>query len=221
MLCKADLNTGDIVPDDFAKKLEEHYRDYYDMDGNLIEGRQENLDAFFYFVDRILSSVNAEFTKFGPDKRKRRRTAFLRQVFTPSDEAFGLLLVENYESRWRAQAADGQIKGEWRKEKKYQAKYTSSNHGLKNVTWDEAGIESYNKKLEMIVGLRAGEGCTILEQKLQDRFRDAGDQHTHDVESDSDDDRRKSGEGGKRKTVEAYLDLGLIDIGLVGMMESV
>lgn len=92
---------------------------------------------------------------------------------------------------------------------------------MKNVTWDDAGIESYNVKLDMIEALRKGPTCSILEQKLQDRFRDVMEQQGHDVDSDSEDDGKKEGSGGERRSVVARLDLGLIDPGLIGMMEEV
>ena len=94
---------------------------------------KKNFEAFKYFVDRILPSVNAEFTKFGCKKTVRRKRNTIREVFLVSDEAYGLLMIENYEGWWRKQYENPGKKKEWRTDKEYQAKYTSSNNGLQEI----------------------------------------------------------------------------------------
>ena len=70
----------------------------------------------------ILSSVNAQYTKYGQDRMKNCRSLPLSSVFTVSDEAFALILIKNYEKRWRMQATGGKCQKEWRKDPNYQTK---------------------------------------------------------------------------------------------------
>ena len=84
--------TGDLkndrVPQDFSKLLLEKYREYRES--------EDHKRAFQYFATRILPAVNAGITnKY--DKRKYKET--LSSCFSYTDEAFGLLLLVNYEDR--------------------------------------------------------------------------------------------------------------------------
>ena len=81
------------VPEDFETKLLEHYRNYLDGSGNVIPERQENFQAFLYFIDRILPSVNYEINNY---KAIAKKTKLPRHCFTTTDKAFGLVAVENY-----------------------------------------------------------------------------------------------------------------------------
>ena len=85
------------MQEDFEEKLMEHYRNYLDGSGNLIPERSENFRAFLYFIDRILPSVNYEINNY---KAVAKKTKLLRDCFTTSDEAFGLVIVENYTRSW-------------------------------------------------------------------------------------------------------------------------
>eukprot|EP00980_Cylindrotheca_fusiformis_P024318 scaffold11728_cov71-Cylindrotheca_fusiformis.AAC.1 len=85
----ADLKQGK-VPEGFSyKTLKDGYRDYIIEDDDSEETQEKKkagLVAFHYFVDRILASVNADQTKFGPEKHKRRVELLLSDAFTVSDE---------------------------------------------------------------------------------------------------------------------------------------
>ena len=95
------MNSGDWragrVPDNLVEKLNENYRDYLDGNGTLIPEREENFKAFVYFVDRILTSVNAKVNDYSPRIRKK---ALLKSVYSVSDEAFALITLENYCTCW-------------------------------------------------------------------------------------------------------------------------
>ena len=58
------------VPDDFLDDLLDHYRDYLDANGNLIPERERNFNAFVYFIDRILPSVNFTVNEYGNVTKK-------------------------------------------------------------------------------------------------------------------------------------------------------
>ena len=74
----------------------ENYRDYFDKDGSLIPGREGNYEAFVYFVDRILTSVNSRVNDYSP---KVRKAVELSKVFTVTNKAFALITLENYYDR--------------------------------------------------------------------------------------------------------------------------
>jgi hypothetical protein len=79
------------VPQNFSTLLLEKYRIY----GNSLTHK----NAFRYFATRILPAVNASHTRFD----KRKYTKVLSQCFNYTDEAFGILMVANYEERWTTQ----------------------------------------------------------------------------------------------------------------------
>ncbi|CAJ1946203.1 unnamed protein product [Cylindrotheca closterium] len=92
-----------------------------------------------------------------------------------SDKAFDLMLLENYESRWRKQHEDpksARLRGKEHAaiSKEFKAKFTSSDNGLKlkSSGWSQQGIESYNKKLSSIGKLRRQSriGAALEEYKL-------------------------------------------------------
>jgi len=139
------------VPEDFSKFLLEKYRDY---------GNSENhKNAFRYFATRILPAVNASLTKF--DKRKYKES--LSQCFSYTDEAFGILLVVNYENRWQSQhEAEVRLPGTKSKERSKEwddARYTSAFEGARRgVSWTRAGLVKFNELSEMVKAQRGAEG---------------------------------------------------------------
>jgi hypothetical protein len=134
------------------------YRDYLTKDGTkVLQARKRQYQSFHYLVKRIMPSINCTHTKF--DVRKQEET--VSNIFTASDEAFALVLLENYESRWRKQHKDpksARLRGKEHAaaSKEFKAKFTSSDDGLKlkSSGWSPQGIESYNEKLSAIGKLR-------------------------------------------------------------------
>ncbi|CAJ1946159.1 unnamed protein product [Cylindrotheca closterium] len=99
----------------------------------------------------------------------------ISNIFTVSNEAFALVLLENYESRWRKQHEDpksARLRGKEHAaiSKEFKAKFISSDDGLKlkSSGWSRQGIESYNKKLSSIGRLRrqSRTGAALEEYKL-------------------------------------------------------
>lgn len=147
MLTADDLKT-ETVPEQFSKLLLETYRNYGDS--------ERHRSAFRYFATRILPAVNASHTKFD----KRKFTDPLSEVFTYTDEAFGLLLVVNYEDRWISQhAAALGNPGATRRDilaKWVDARYTSATEGSRRgVSWTKEGLLKFNELSEMVKRQRA------------------------------------------------------------------
>ena len=113
-----------------------------DSDGKLREDRRKHFEAFVYFVDRMLPSVNAEKNKYRGGDRK---VAALKEVFTASDEAFALLMVDNYWERWT-----NLYSGEPDDKELTKAKYTSSDAGRCEMGYSVVGIEKYNELIAMV-----------------------------------------------------------------------
>jgi len=142
MFATGDLN-GDRVPESFSKLLLERYRDYGDSEGHK--------NAFRYFATRILPAVNASQTRF--DKRKFSES--LSECFSYTDEAFGILLVVNYEARWRSQhnSVVRNPSGTRRQQAETweDGKYTSTTEGSRRgVSWQGQGLMKFNELSELV-----------------------------------------------------------------------
>ena len=162
--------TGDLkkdrVPEDFRNLLLEKYREYGKS--------KEHERAFRYFATRILPAVNAGITKF--DKRRYKET--LSSCFSYTDEAFGLLLLVNYEDRWRSQhEAEQLLPGGTNKERSQRwedARYTSTTEGARRgSSWPREGLVKFNQLSAMVKNQRekAMETEEDVEEDLMDWCR--------------------------------------------------
>jgi len=143
ILCAAgDLKAG-RVPENFSTLLLEKYRNYEDS--------EDRMNAFRYFATRILPAVNTGLTRFD----KRKYTESLSDCFSYTDEAFGLLLVVNYESRWRSQH-DAVVENPTGTKKQQSetwkdGQYTSTTEGSRRgVSWQGQGLMKFNELSAMV-----------------------------------------------------------------------
>jgi hypothetical protein len=159
------------VPPNFAVLILEKYRDF----GSSIPHRE----AFLYFTNRVLPSVNASITKF--ERLKYQKT--ISECFSYTDEAFALLMVVNYEARWTSQYEA--IAGYPAESRKIRAKrwkdvrYTSSTEGCRRgQSWTRKGLLKFNSLCEMVKTQRAKEetGSTV-ENYLRTWCRDQAGMH--------------------------------------------
>ena len=170
------------VPEDFETKLLEHYRNYLDGSGNVIPERQENFQAFLYFIDRILPSVNYEINNY---KAIAKKTKLLRHCFTTTDEAFGLVVVENYSRSWIRQLEakevsrrarqglqvlpEGEVSlpGDW-----FHARWTGSHLGNTSSGWSKEGVDRFTSLSHEINRLRADNSTgEQLEKHVRDHWK--------------------------------------------------
>jgi DNA primase len=131
------------VPESFSRLLLERYRDYGDS--------EEHKNSFRYFATRILPAVNASQTKF--DKRKYSET--LSDCFSYTDEAFGILLVMNYEARWQSQHTAIVVNPSGTKQEQSEmwkdGRYTSTTEGSRRgVSWQGQGLVKFNELSQMV-----------------------------------------------------------------------
>ena len=87
---KDDLHEGIVVPDDFSKNSFNRYWVY-----DLSKKGKARKGAFYYFVERILIVVNVRVTKF----KKQKSNVKISEMFSVSDEAFVVTMIENYKER--------------------------------------------------------------------------------------------------------------------------
>ena len=169
------------MPDNFLVNLISGYRDYLDGNGQVRKDREASFEAFVYFLDRMLPSVN---TKANPYHGPQRKTMGFGEVFTVNDEAFALVMVENYVEQWkllvenkrkceerssidRSKTRPGEESGDDEEDDdegmnvrhdRFRAKYTSSNRGTCNSCgWSTEGIERFNEFASEIGKKRASE----------------------------------------------------------------
>jgi hypothetical protein len=137
-----DLN-GNRAPESFSKLLLERCRDCGDS--------EDHKNAFLHFATRILPAVNASQTRF--DKRKCSES--LSECFSCTDEAFGILLVVNYEARWRSQhtPAARNPSGTRRQQSELweDGKHASATErSRRGVSWQGQGLMKFNELSEIV-----------------------------------------------------------------------
>ena len=163
----------DRVPQDFSKLLLEKYREY--------GGSEDHKKILQYFASRILLEVNAGITKY--DKRKYNEA--LSSCFSYTDEAFRLLLLVNYENRWRSQhEAEQVLLGGTSKERSQRwedARYTSATEEVwRGSSWPRDRLVKFNELSATVKGQREAaieteEDTNMVEEDLMDWCRTEDD----------------------------------------------
>ena len=145
-----------VLPPSLGVLLDSNYRDYLDDGGTVKEDRKEQYECFVWFTQNVLSSVNYEVTS---RKRKEAESKgsqdYITKAYSPTDEAYAIMLVLNYEKRWRNQVIyptkDRKLLN---RDEKYTTKYTSSTKGFCKLSWAGDGVEEYNKWVTRVIKLR-------------------------------------------------------------------
>lgn len=149
------------MPKDLYEGLESSYRE-----------KGHNDKHFRYFIGRVMPAVNANITRYN----RRKGKDLLSEIFTVSDEAYALTLLDNYEERWRRQSETE--KSDWNKEGFPKPKYTDCKSGRKAQTWSKEGMETYNKWCHKIKEMRTKDESGLdLEEALRDEHSKAKGKH--------------------------------------------
>ena len=103
-----------------------------------------------------MKSVNCKLTKkLAKQAEEDGVENFVSTVYTASDEAFAVLMVVNYEQRWRNHFKDGKVdKEDLETDPKYATKYTSGRRGNTILTWSKEGCDLFNDLQKKIATLR-------------------------------------------------------------------
>lgn len=106
---------------------------------------KSDFPEYEYFITHLLSRVRPSKTKF----KKLKENKMVSECFTPSDEAFALIVLDNELHVWDAQV-EKKGKGTTEKQKgsslRIEKKYTDGNSGKKIATcgWKIVGLKKYN-----------------------------------------------------------------------------
>ena len=122
------------IPDNFPQDL------FIDLDNDSNSSYRrygdEVNESFYYFVNRILSAINASVTNF----HNRKTIQLISQIYTVSDEALGLILLENEYHVWLEQSKPKDKQNE----NNLKRKYVSCKSGKKNSWASEGKYRFYN-----------------------------------------------------------------------------
>ena len=122
--------------------LNDTYRKYLNTDGTIIQGREENYNAFTWFVESVLKAINHDFTN-GEMKKilEEGHPDFISKV--------------NNESRSRACVLHPtKDKEKLANDEMYAARFSSSKRGFSKLPWTKEGILMYNEWMKKIKLLR-------------------------------------------------------------------
>ena len=138
------------------KVLHPQYRAYSDADNS----------EFYYFVTRILSSVNARNNDFNGNKRGTEN--LLSEIFSVEDEAFALLMLYNELHVWESglkKKKDGSVKME-------QKRFCDAKSG-RRIGWALEGKVLFYKLCAEIKDLRRNpQTGELFEKQMRERFRE-------------------------------------------------
>ena len=147
---------GPVLPPNLGEVLSgDTLRNYTCEDGELVGERVAAYENYKWFVNNILFCIN-----FGLTERLSKQVKevgyfdFISKVYSTSDEAFAILMVLNYEDRWRNQILHPADRKQQKEDPMYACKWTSSDTGFCKLTWKSEGIDKYNELLEKVDKLR-------------------------------------------------------------------
>ena len=132
--------------------------------------------AFFWFFGTYLECVCGK-RQWGAKKlhelvsKARDKDRGQKRVVTKSDEAFALVLFENYIDKWKLQRqpvpVDGANADNAGKKQRMKGKYTGTKNGLcKYGGWSVQGIDRFNDLREIVKQDRACEQAETMEKEL-------------------------------------------------------
>ena len=127
---------------------------------------------FIWFVSVFLSRIQPLRTKFGEKCTEK----LVSDIYTVSDEAYGLLVLYNYKEVWDKQQElkNGGARGKALRQK---SKYIDSESGCK-AAWGRSGINTYNELCKYVEKRRSE--SKRFEKKVLDYFTSKG--RTSDLE---------------------------------------
>jgi len=114
--------------------------------------KDPNNECVKWFVENILSSVNTCVTGYKNNKSKKR----LSEIFSPTDEAFALLIIENELERWNAHQKKGEKENEKDKNvKQIKKKFVDGASGKKGTgAWSKAGMRQFSILCKQVKEIR-------------------------------------------------------------------
>jgi hypothetical protein len=156
-------------------------------------------DEFYYFVTRILTAINPNKSKFNHHKSNTP----ISEIFSVTDEAFGLLIILNEHDVWTKQAEIQRTGGGGGKLPKLKKKFCDGRSG-DSKGWYDVGHSVFHELCRTIDRLRKSEKGKELELLMMKRFaEETGDIRKH---------MRSDGGNTTESNVEYYETEGLTAI---------
>ena len=135
--------------------LSEEYRRY----GEVVN------DDFDYFISRILPAVNPSKSKFN----ERKGRTLIGEMFSVTDEAFGLMIIYNEHHVWEEQEEAKRRGIELSRSNRKRKRFCDGKSGNKQG-WMEAGRNIFNKLCKELKTRR--DQTKDLEENIMSRFAD-------------------------------------------------
>ena len=132
------------------------------------EYRKFGKEEFEYFLIHLLSRTQPKRTKYNKNTRPIKS---ISECFTPSDEAFALLVLDNELHVWEQQLQLERDGKKTIKEMRLGKKYTKGYTNRRGATcgWSRDGMTYYNKLRTEIRKIR--QETVVAEQKYMEKFR--------------------------------------------------
>ena len=139
---------------------------YIDAENNTLTKYRKydsaNNECFYYFVTRILAAVNVSNTNFN----NRKTTELISQIFSVTDEALALLILENELHVWKEQRKPQNEQNT----NNLKRNYVNGQSG-KHKSWSKEGKKRFHTLCIHIKELRLhSEFGNKLEQDMKERF---------------------------------------------------
>jgi len=117
-----------------------------------LRDNQEGHDAYCYYLYHFLPYIVGKHKW----RKEFNRSAVFDNLYTASDEAFGLLVLENNWDRWKWEAERTKEEIEAQKEDRPDVKYTTGKGGAarKHQGWNGKGLRRYNELGELVTNDR-------------------------------------------------------------------
>ena len=133
--------------------------------------RKFGKEEFEYFIVHLLSRTQPKRTKYNNQTRPNKSVS---ECFTPSDEAFAVLVLDNELHVWKQQLRLEKHGKRTMKEMRLAKKYTKGYTNKKDAKcgWSRDGMSHYNQLRTEIRKLR--QETVLTEQKYMQKFRSDG-----------------------------------------------
>ena len=135
-------NANDNVPDTFLGTIGL----VTDDKGAIVinpEYRSDNTE-FHYYINRIMAAINPTCSKFS----QRKCRDLISEIYSITDEAFGLLVIYNEHQVWMDQE-EMKMNGDKGKMIKKRKRFCSGNSGSKQG-WSDTGLDLFNSLCHQI-----------------------------------------------------------------------
>ncbi|MGL6009651.1 MAG: hypothetical protein ACRC1D_09370 [Culicoidibacterales bacterium] len=212
--------SGGKIVREALSKFEESGEDFFSIE-ELTKLRRASTDrernAFFWFYGTFLESVcgrrNWGKMKANDLISNATEKGGRDKVVTKSDEAFALLMFENYIDKWKSPPGnddDRETNERGRKKQpRVRGKYTSVKSGhCKYGGWSHAGMARFNELYKIVEMDRASSVAEAMERELLAFCRkQMGSKHGLDVEQSQEGDNAEAIVDTEARIVEAAWDL--------------